>query len=1354
MESRAIADMFRPASTPRKPATPSTPAASPATPAASPTTPAASPSPPSPPGDATEAEKTDVQTVPRRDVGEGDDDGVGGRAGVDEGEDTPGDGMEIYLEIGEDDFVAEDVFLAKEMVGHVIGKNGKTIKGLLARSGGGVVVDTLPNDDQEEMGGFKVKGPRRCVRLFTESVERLLEGRAKSGGQGHEADDRGNGSGRGQEADERGNSDGRGQDAEVREEEGYCEMWLSPKCVGWLIGKRGATIRRLCAETGTYIAVVDYLTGGVVRPEDGRKLVTVTGLRPRVPGGIDAVLSVEPTAFYGDISVRALPVMGMGMMMPPPQQPQNQQLQNQKPQSQHPQNQLQNGAFNQGLGLRSAPPPVSAGAWGDGNNRSPKRARYGNAGSDFDDASEIRTKCIYIPVDLIGKVIGKKGCTIKMLEEQSGAVVKVAPDESHSSADEERLITISGSTASINKASDLLDDHLKFSPSQEHVFVPRDFVLVLLGSNGRLIRDLQAKSAAHIHIDKNNDDARGDVRISFRGSLVAMRSARALVDDHLASKLGPGYRCFDPSDTGRARYGSGPTAWEAESGHIRGDVSSPPDYYDPRGVGNGHHHEQRPGAGPSGFYRNTDDGEVEEFGRVGRGYISSPAANSSARSQDARPEIPKPDHAVPAVEGGGSAVDREPLSHSPDDLDARDTLDGPRSRRAHKSQSVIPRHDRATSPVHDAIQCIDQDPKSVAGRRPEEPEPSASREGRGTPSSSESILKSALIPRAEPVLPADEQTRARTEAESSPEDAEMCSGSQTDNRKSTCSKSADGPKRVSEESAAPLAGGDEQCSGSQLDKSKSTCSGSADGPKRASAESAASPDVAGQFSVHQLDKSKPSCSGSVGEGTQAIVESAASPDGADQRSAQQPDMYEPSYPGPADDRNQASAEPAASPDVSEQCSVRQPDKSEPSGPEPADGVKQASEESAAPPGLADLFSGPQPDIGKPSCSGSDDELKRACAKSTVSPDDDDEPCSASQPDTSKPACSGSAFLAQLSLHLPTASPVTQPTAPCAAAPGHPHPHPHHLYPQPAAPPVAVCPSPQPHGHPYPYGFPPAPYGYPHTPYGHPGYGYPPPLHALSHAPPSAAPSTTPGPPLASAAAYTQSTPAMKDSLDASKGARAQLTAGPHVSTVVPPASGYPHYPPPSYHFSPPSGYPGYPPFPPYYGGGYSGYPAPWPYQPTAHAQPGAGLPAAQVPVAQVLPAQINTPKPAEKQPDCRPSPVTPPATEVSEQLDAGADVENASSLPTAARSYHTLQQPVASPNVFNYPPPCHPAYHAPCAYHGYAPPYPGYPPYQPLVPQVPLAVAATPTQPVVPAVSDVPGISTATAVAGAIVSST
>ena len=137
---------------------------------------------------------------------------------------------------------------------------------------------------------------------------------------------------------------------------------------------------------------------------------------------------------------------------------------------------------------------------------------------------------------LVGKVIGTRGATVKKLRETTGAVIEINKDESGTGT-----ITLSGAPAAVREAreqiAELTAEDLPIEVQQtlsrmlDEVLVlnvPANRVGKVIGSRGAVIQGLRQETGVTIDLQK---DETGAAIVTLRGSMEAMRSARAAIEN-------------------------------------------------------------------------------------------------------------------------------------------------------------------------------------------------------------------------------------------------------------------------------------------------------------------------------------------------------------------------------------------------------------------------------------------------------------------------------------------------------------------------------------------------------------------------------------------------------------------------------------------------------------------------------------------------------------------------------------------------------------------------------------------------------------------------------------------------------
>lgn len=136
---------------------------------------------------------------------------------------------------------------------------------------------------------------------------------------------------------------------------------------------------------------------------------------------------------------------------------------------------------------------------------------------------------------LVGRIIGKRGTTIKELRERSGATIEVAKDDNGVGT-----VTISGATAAVRAARDEISEltredvpievqHTLSRMLDEMIVinVPASRVGKLIGARGAVIQGLRQQTGAIIDLQK---DANGSATCMLKGSMEVMLAARAKIE--------------------------------------------------------------------------------------------------------------------------------------------------------------------------------------------------------------------------------------------------------------------------------------------------------------------------------------------------------------------------------------------------------------------------------------------------------------------------------------------------------------------------------------------------------------------------------------------------------------------------------------------------------------------------------------------------------------------------------------------------------------------------------------------------------------------------------------------------------
>lgn len=167
-------------------------------------------------------------------------------------------------------------------------------------------------------------------------------------------------------------------------------------------------------------------------------------------------------------------------------------------------------------------------------------AGYGGAGGGQEEQQS--TKLIGVPDEMVGKIIGKLGSTIKQIQDISGAHMDIAKACEPGVFD--RTITITGIPSQIEKCEELIrtkidGGNLPVAPSvngiaETVVQIPDDMVGRVIGKGGSTIKEIQDQSGAHMDIAKECTPGTNTREVTIRGDPNQMAYCNLL----LQSKIG------------------------------------------------------------------------------------------------------------------------------------------------------------------------------------------------------------------------------------------------------------------------------------------------------------------------------------------------------------------------------------------------------------------------------------------------------------------------------------------------------------------------------------------------------------------------------------------------------------------------------------------------------------------------------------------------------------------------------------------------------------------------------------------------------------------------------------------------
>eukprot|EP00179_Madagascaria_erythrocladioides_P016512 CAMPEP_0198369940 /NCGR_PEP_ID=MMETSP1450-20131203/156464_1 /TAXON_ID=753684 ORGANISM="Madagascaria erythrocladiodes, Strain CCMP3234" /NCGR_SAMPLE_ID=MMETSP1450 /ASSEMBLY_ACC=CAM_ASM_001115 /LENGTH=653 /DNA_ID=CAMNT_0044077471 /DNA_START=448 /DNA_END=2409 /DNA_ORIENTATION=+ len=353
------------------------------------------------------------------------------------------------------------------------------------------------------------------------------------------------------------------------------EMWIPFDRVGMIIGARGAVIRSLQERTGSTIIVHNDKVN-----HNQEKLLTLSGTREQ---------AAAAQALIGEILQKPRSTPPTAMVSPP-------------------------GYYGPAYGSQS---PYAVGS----PFSHPGVGVVGNIpGMSLDAPTTSRT--IFVPSSCVGVVIGKRGDTIRELQERSGAHIKVTPDREAGVDAPERMITITGSPTAIDLAHHHVNEVVQeglMRQKRAHaasvgtgqapapkdgredvvaqqqaaaqvqgavtatVEVPNDKVGLVIGRQGMTIRELQLRSGARIVVTKEEENApeKENRLITVSGTSQCVDHAKALINERIRGAspfpVGATYQQKYPQAFG---YPSTPAAYaQASYGAYSGAYGVPSGYH-------------------------------------------------------------------------------------------------------------------------------------------------------------------------------------------------------------------------------------------------------------------------------------------------------------------------------------------------------------------------------------------------------------------------------------------------------------------------------------------------------------------------------------------------------------------------------------------------------------------------------------------------------------------------------------------------------------------------------------------------------------------------------------------------------
>ncbi|KAK4755157.1 hypothetical protein SAY87_008914 [Trapa incisa] len=314
------------------------------------------------------------------------------------------------------------------------------------------------------------------------------------------------------------------------------------------------------------------------------------------------------------------------------------------------------------LGRNTDPYSMPPAPWtGEHGNRhsGPARGSYDDVSSgSIGESSEFSLK-ILCSSSKIRAVIGKGGCNVKHLEQETGASIHV--EDSSRSQDDERVIRVSAVEAIWNPRSQTIDAILQLlnqtgELSEEgsvttRLLVPSSKVGCILGQGGHVINEMRRRTRADIRViskdDKPSCASEEEELVQISGNMAVARDALAEILSRLR------VRTLRDTNTG-GRHPLGLAALGRPSGPISVGVSGGFEHYK-----DGQHEYEplgHPGPrAPSGFFRPSSSGvkggDVHEY--EPRNYPDPRALAGYAEVNNSNLRFSNPNSAIRSALGMG-----------------------------------------------------------------------------------------------------------------------------------------------------------------------------------------------------------------------------------------------------------------------------------------------------------------------------------------------------------------------------------------------------------------------------------------------------------------------------------------------------------------------------------------------------------------------------------------------------------------------------------------------------------------------------------------------------------------------------
>lgn len=296
----------------------------------------------------------------------------------------------------------ETIQIEASLVGLIIGRQGENLRRIEGETGCRVQFLGSP-DGNSSMRQCKISGPRAQRSEVKTAIDRIIRDTGVQSGRG--------GPPGGGPPDRP--KDHRGGAAALKEGEDHVQIMVPDPTVGLIIGRGGETIRDLQERSGCHINIV-----GETKSMNGLRPVNLIGTVEAAQRAKDLIMEIVDSDSRGEGGSIKKNVLGKG-----------------------------DAGYEEHRGGSGTP----GGAYGGGSGGGGGGGGAGGYGGDGRVNDTIR-----VPSEAVGMIIGKRGDTIREIQNMTGCKINVA--QSSGEGEVEREIALIGSADSVSRAKQAIDE--------------------------------------------------------------------------------------------------------------------------------------------------------------------------------------------------------------------------------------------------------------------------------------------------------------------------------------------------------------------------------------------------------------------------------------------------------------------------------------------------------------------------------------------------------------------------------------------------------------------------------------------------------------------------------------------------------------------------------------------------------------------------------------------------------------------------------------------------------------------------------------------------------------------------------